>query len=246
MNMKYQNLATCMTSFGFFLFVFGLAIGLENKSICRSNGTFWKCSFYCSLNFRWISFICRGCSWAVWLVLNEPCSDTWLMSHHRFMSCTPWACFVESIGMLKSGTCCVWHWAAALTHVWDQDCDIFVQSLSNCCRCLNSLVDIKDIQSFCSFHCSSSNTVIGLLTVCVCVVIVRVCSEALAYFISLTSESHREAWNSLLMLLLTRTLRLPDNKARMHKQDASCYTLVRNAVLKSCIVGWTGAFQSRG
>uniref|UniRef100_G3NJX2 ADP-ribosylation factor guanine nucleotide-exchange factor 2 (brefeldin A-inhibited) n=1 Tax=Gasterosteus aculeatus aculeatus TaxID=481459 RepID=G3NJX2_GASAC len=39
-----------------------------------------------------------------------------------------------------------------------------------------------------------------------------VCSEALAYFISLTSESHREAWNSLLMLLLTRTLRLPDEK----------------------------------
>ncbi|XP_072222725.1 brefeldin A-inhibited guanine nucleotide-exchange protein 2 isoform X1 [Leuresthes tenuis] len=47
-----------------------------------------------------------------------------------------------------------------------------------------------------------------------------VCSEALGYFISLTSESHREAWNSLLMLLLTRTLRLPDNKFKPH---ASCY-----------------------
>ncbi|XP_019722181.1 brefeldin A-inhibited guanine nucleotide-exchange protein 2 isoform X1 [Hippocampus comes] len=47
-----------------------------------------------------------------------------------------------------------------------------------------------------------------------------VCSEALAYFISLTSESHREAWNSLLMLLLTRTLKLPDNKFKPH---ASCY-----------------------
>ncbi|XP_029010940.1 brefeldin A-inhibited guanine nucleotide-exchange protein 2 [Betta splendens] len=47
-----------------------------------------------------------------------------------------------------------------------------------------------------------------------------VCSEALAYFIGLTSESHREAWNSLLMLLLTRTLRLPDNKFKPH---ASCY-----------------------
>ncbi|XP_050926989.1 brefeldin A-inhibited guanine nucleotide-exchange protein 2 isoform X2 [Lates calcarifer] len=46
-----------------------------------------------------------------------------------------------------------------------------------------------------------------------------VCSEALAYFISLTSESHREAWNSLLMLLLTRTLRLPDDKFKPH---ASC------------------------
>ncbi|XP_062247442.1 brefeldin A-inhibited guanine nucleotide-exchange protein 2 [Platichthys flesus] len=47
-----------------------------------------------------------------------------------------------------------------------------------------------------------------------------VCSEALAYFISLTSESHREAWNSLLMLLLTRTLRMPDDKFKPH---ASCY-----------------------
>ncbi|XP_077570387.1 brefeldin A-inhibited guanine nucleotide-exchange protein 2 isoform X2 [Stigmatopora nigra] len=47
-----------------------------------------------------------------------------------------------------------------------------------------------------------------------------VCSEALAYFIRLTSESHREAWNSLLMLLLTRTLRLPDDKFKPH---ASCY-----------------------
>uniref|UniRef100_A0A667ZA12 ARF guanine nucleotide exchange factor 2 n=1 Tax=Myripristis murdjan TaxID=586833 RepID=A0A667ZA12_9TELE len=47
-----------------------------------------------------------------------------------------------------------------------------------------------------------------------------VCSEALAYFISLTSESHREAWTSLLMLLLTRTLRLPDEKFKPH---ASCY-----------------------
>lgn len=51
------------------------------------------------------------------------------------------------------------------------------------------------------------------LTHAACVCSFRVCSEALAYFISLTSESHREAWNSLLMLLLTRTLRLPDDKA---------------------------------
>uniref|UniRef100_A0A8C8D4I4 SEC7 domain-containing protein n=1 Tax=Oncorhynchus tshawytscha TaxID=74940 RepID=A0A8C8D4I4_ONCTS len=43
-----------------------------------------------------------------------------------------------------------------------------------------------------------------------------VCSEALAYFISLTSESHREAWTSLLLLLLTRTLRLTDIKKTVH------------------------------
>uniref|UniRef100_A0A672LG57 ARF guanine nucleotide exchange factor 2 n=1 Tax=Sinocyclocheilus grahami TaxID=75366 RepID=A0A672LG57_SINGR len=48
----------------------------------------------------------------------------------------------------------------------------------------------------------------------------QVCSEALAYFISLTSESHREAWTSLLLLLLTRTLRMPDDKFKPH---ASCY-----------------------
>uniref|UniRef100_A0A8C1UR95 ADP-ribosylation factor guanine nucleotide-exchange factor 2 (brefeldin A-inhibited) n=1 Tax=Cyprinus carpio TaxID=7962 RepID=A0A8C1UR95_CYPCA len=42
--------------------------------------------------------------------------------------------------------------------------------------------------------------------------LLQVCSEALAYFIGLTSESHREAWTSLLLLLLTRTLRLPDDK----------------------------------
>uniref|UniRef100_A0A8C9S7G9 ARF guanine nucleotide exchange factor 2 n=1 Tax=Scleropages formosus TaxID=113540 RepID=A0A8C9S7G9_SCLFO len=47
-----------------------------------------------------------------------------------------------------------------------------------------------------------------------------VCSEALAYFITLTSESHREAWTSLLLLLLTRTLRLSDEKFKPH---ASCY-----------------------
>ncbi|KAG5838550.1 hypothetical protein ANANG_G00224830 [Anguilla anguilla] len=47
-----------------------------------------------------------------------------------------------------------------------------------------------------------------------------VCSEALAYFITLTSESHREAWTNLLLLLLTKTLRLPDDKFKPH---ASCY-----------------------
>ncbi|XP_036803548.1 brefeldin A-inhibited guanine nucleotide-exchange protein 2 isoform X1 [Oncorhynchus mykiss] len=47
-----------------------------------------------------------------------------------------------------------------------------------------------------------------------------VCSEALSYFISLTSESHREAWTSLLLVLLSRTLRLTDDKFKLH---ASCY-----------------------
>ena len=53
----------------------------------------------------------------------------------------------------------------------------------------------------------------------------RVCSEALAYFITLTSESHREAWTSLLLLLLTKTLRLPDTKVAFtcaDRQDLLC------------------------
>uniref|UniRef100_A0A673IWQ4 Brefeldin A-inhibited guanine nucleotide-exchange protein 2-like n=1 Tax=Sinocyclocheilus rhinocerous TaxID=307959 RepID=A0A673IWQ4_9TELE len=46
--------------------------------------------------------------------------------------------------------------------------------------------------------------------------LLQVCSEALAYFISLTSESHREAWTSLLLLFLIRWLKI-------FKPHASCY-----------------------
>ena len=41
-----------------------------------------------------------------------------------------------------------------------------------------------------------------------------VCSEALAYFITVNSESHREAWTNLLLLLLTKTLKISDEKVR--------------------------------
>lgn len=41
-----------------------------------------------------------------------------------------------------------------------------------------------------------------------------VCSEALAYFITVNSESHREAWTNLLLLLLTKTLKISDDKVR--------------------------------
>lgn len=41
-----------------------------------------------------------------------------------------------------------------------------------------------------------------------------VCSEALAYFITVNSESHREAWTNLLLLLLTKTLKVSDEKVR--------------------------------
>ncbi|XP_058670410.1 brefeldin A-inhibited guanine nucleotide-exchange protein 2 [Ammospiza caudacuta] len=50
--------------------------------------------------------------------------------------------------------------------------------------------------------------------------LLSVCSEALAYFITVNSESHREAWTNLLLLLLTKTLKISDDKFRAH---ASAY-----------------------
>ncbi|XP_072259359.1 brefeldin A-inhibited guanine nucleotide-exchange protein 2 isoform X2 [Pyxicephalus adspersus] len=46
--------------------------------------------------------------------------------------------------------------------------------------------------------------------------LLNVCSEALAYFITVNSESHREAWTNLLLLLLSKTLRVTDQKFRAH------------------------------
>ena len=39
-----------------------------------------------------------------------------------------------------------------------------------------------------------------------------VCSEALSYFLTLTSESHREAWTNLLLLFLTKVLKISDHR----------------------------------
>lgn len=39
-----------------------------------------------------------------------------------------------------------------------------------------------------------------------------VCSEALSYFLTLTSESHREAWTNLLLLFLTKVLKISDER----------------------------------
>lgn len=46
---------------------------------------------------------------------------------------------------------------------------------------------------------------------CVCC---SVCSEAVAYFLALTSESHREAWTNLLLLFLTKVLKISDERVR--------------------------------
>jgi brefeldin A-inhibited guanine nucleotide-exchange protein len=46
--------------------------------------------------------------------------------------------------------------------------------------------------------------------------LVSVCNEALGYFLSLTSESHREAWTCLLLLMLTRIFKMPDDKVSFY------------------------------
>ncbi|XP_071174022.1 brefeldin A-inhibited guanine nucleotide-exchange protein 1-like isoform X5 [Mytilus edulis] len=46
--------------------------------------------------------------------------------------------------------------------------------------------------------------------------IISVCKESLEYFLSLESDSHRDAWNSLLLLLLNRLLKMSDDRFRIH------------------------------
>ncbi|KAL1006479.1 hypothetical protein UPYG_G00072890 [Umbra pygmaea] len=46
--------------------------------------------------------------------------------------------------------------------------------------------------------------------------LLNVCSEALAYFLTLTSESHREAWTNLLLLFLTKLLKISDDRFKAH------------------------------
>lgn len=48
---------------------------------------------------------------------------------------------------------------------------------------------------------------------CICC---SVCSEAVAYFLALTSESHREAWTNLLLLFLTKVLKISDDRVRLN------------------------------
>ncbi|XP_070194848.1 brefeldin A-inhibited guanine nucleotide-exchange protein 1-like isoform X2 [Littorina saxatilis] len=43
-----------------------------------------------------------------------------------------------------------------------------------------------------------------------------VCREALDYFLSLQSDSHREAWCSLLLLIITRMLKMSEDRFRVH------------------------------
>ncbi|XP_076264030.1 ADP ribosylation factor guanine nucleotide exchange factor Sec71 [Rhynchophorus ferrugineus] len=46
--------------------------------------------------------------------------------------------------------------------------------------------------------------------------LITVCQEGFDYFLQLQSEAHREAWTSLLLLVLTRMLKMPDNRFAVH------------------------------
>ncbi|XP_053693432.1 brefeldin A-inhibited guanine nucleotide-exchange protein 1 [Sabethes cyaneus] len=46
--------------------------------------------------------------------------------------------------------------------------------------------------------------------------LIAVCTEAFDYFLSLQSEPHRDAWTSLLLLVLTRLLKMPDSRFAAH------------------------------
>ncbi|XP_017308614.1 brefeldin A-inhibited guanine nucleotide-exchange protein 1 isoform X1 [Ictalurus punctatus] len=46
--------------------------------------------------------------------------------------------------------------------------------------------------------------------------LLNVCSDAVDYFLKLTSESHREAWTNLLLLFLTKVLKISDERFKAH------------------------------
>lgn len=60
----------------------------------------------------------------------------------------------------------------------------------------------------------------------------RICTDALRYFLSLESSSHREAWTSLLLLLLNRLLKL--DKERFKTHISQHYPLLCNMLLVDC------------
>ncbi|CAG9809887.1 unnamed protein product [Chironomus riparius] len=62
--------------------------------------------------------------------------------------------------------------------------------------------------------------------------LINVCKEALEYFLSLQSEPHRDAWTSLLLLIMTRLLKMPDHRFATHATnyyslfcDMMCYDM---------------------
>ncbi|XP_012271827.1 brefeldin A-inhibited guanine nucleotide-exchange protein 2 isoform X2 [Orussus abietinus] len=54
--------------------------------------------------------------------------------------------------------------------------------------------------------------------------LVGVAREALEYFLALSNEAHRDAWMAILLLMLTRILKMSDNRFAVHA--SSCYALL--------------------
>jgi brefeldin A-inhibited guanine nucleotide-exchange protein len=48
--------------------------------------------------------------------------------------------------------------------------------------------------------------------------LINVCKEALEYFFTLQSEPHRDAWTSLLLLVTTRLLKMPDKRVNLNSK----------------------------
>lgn len=64
--------------------------------------------------------------------------------------------------------------------------------------------------------------------------LVQVCKEALAYYLSLQSEGHRDAWTSLLLLILTRLLKMSDDRVSSALYSLVCFVTSTNSSLFAC------------
>ncbi|XP_056019394.1 brefeldin A-inhibited guanine nucleotide-exchange protein 1-like isoform X4 [Ostrea edulis] len=59
--------------------------------------------------------------------------------------------------------------------------------------------------------------------------LITICRESLEYYLSLQSDSHREAWGSLMILLITRLLKLADDRFKVHA--AAYYQLMCEVIM---------------
>jgi len=63
--------------------------------------------------------------------------------------------------------------------------------------------------------------------------LISVCKEALEYFLSLQSEPHRDAWTSLLLLVMTRLLKMPDH--RVSRRRRKCSVIAQSECFFLCV-----------
>ena len=74
-------------------------------------------------------------------------------------------------------------------------------------------------------------TVYSVLLQCIqcAVYCCRVGRDAMIYFLSLQSDSHREAWSNLLLLFLSKIMKLSDNRVNI----SSSYSLITSNINSS-------------